>query len=844
MDMTALYFGKAMSDASGGGSAVQSDYLQNDSSAKDYIKNRPFYSEITTEIDTNIIIPSQEVEGETLDEGFEGYMFFSLNELDSDSIKKMASITNKGQYNLTIDGKPEHISTVYNPGRGSFLFGDLSILGIGDSTGEPYTGEIAVEYDERDGYIGNFELVFQTTETTHTIGLSHIGDVVPIIAKDTYSFETIEGSTGHYFTNMWEASFEGDNVYNLTFDDESYEGLSWVHHKGSGVDCLGNLSIAGIGVDTKEKCLLVKEPQDNGSVELAIITSCEAGNYTVSLEKSLVKTIETIHKMDSKYIDTPYTEDAAGNAIFEKDIYINNETSVSQSFKQITEINTKLDGIEKTIIEQEENITETRNTIEDLPRPLVKGVVVTDAAAGTDYGLSAGSGYPNGTFAWSEGSSGATLNDVRYSIGCKLVIKKGETPYIQYTMMATAGAWTAEDHIANLEKYAFLKIKFYDEQKNYFIKRREVTAENSTIKIQFSFLPYEDKFDISEPTSGREIAQLTTIETLGDYSHSEGVGTKAKGTGAHSEGYYTEALGSYSHAEGYTTKASGTNSHAEGYTTEASGTNSHAEGNNTKASGTNSHVQGKYNKEDTENKYAHIVGNGESNIMRSNAHTIDWDGNAWYAGKVTSKDISLEDEEGNTILESLIDTVNELKNDSGKINVSGATAGQIVQISEVDDNGVPTAWESVDFPSTEEEWEHICDIEFVTDEEVTVVKQDLGAEYRKLLLYVNKNSAGGLTSGGGDSYQLSIRSGVQEISRVLNSANKEWAIHTFQIEWIQNASKFISEHSCNQNAINTCFAGHRTTPFSELSFHTDGVHTDGAIFTFGNFTMNVYGVRI
>lgn len=42
-----------------------------------------------------------------------------------------------------------------------------------------------------------------------------------------------------------------------------------------------------------------------------------------------------------------------------------------------------------------------------------------------------------------------------------------------------------------------------------------------------------------------------------------------------------------------------------------------------------------------------------------------------------------------------------------------------------------------------EKWEHICDIDFVTDEEVTVVTQDLGAEYRKLLLYVNKNSAGG-----------------------------------------------------------------------------------------------------
>ena len=32
--------------------------------------------------------------------------------------------------------------------------------------------------------------------------------------------------------------------------------------------------------------------------------------------------------------------------------------------------------------------------------------------------------------------------------------------------------------------------------------------------------------------------------------------------------------------------------------------------------------------------HAFIVGNGTSNDDRSNAHTLDWDGNAWFAGKV------------------------------------------------------------------------------------------------------------------------------------------------------------------------------------------------------------------
>ena len=33
-------------------------------------------------------------------------------------------------------------------------------------------------------------------------------------------------------------------------------------------------------------------------------------------------------------------------------------------------------------------------------------------------------------------------------------------------------------------------------------------------------------------------------------------------------------------------------------------------------------------------EYVHIVGNGTSNTERSNAHTLDWDGNAWFAGDV------------------------------------------------------------------------------------------------------------------------------------------------------------------------------------------------------------------
>ena len=118
-------------------------------------------------------------------------------------------------------------------------------------------------------------------------------------------------------------------------------------------------------------------------------------------------------------------------------------------------------------------------------------------------------------------------------------------------------------------------------------------------------------------------------------SHSEGENSHARGAQSHAEGNGTTASGGSSHSEGNSTKAEGEASHAEGKLTQALGYQSHAEGNSTIASkGTwNQHVQGKFNKEMDLN-YAHIVGNGTSEKDRRNAHTLDWDGNAWFQGQV------------------------------------------------------------------------------------------------------------------------------------------------------------------------------------------------------------------
>ena len=67
----------------------------------------------------------------------------------------------------------------------------------------------------------------------------------------------------------------------------------------------------------------------------------------------------------------------------------------------------------------------------------------------------------------------------------------------------------------------------------------------------------------------------------------------------------------------------------------ATGQVSHVEGIGNVAMQEAQHVQGKYNiLNDSGEQYSHIVGNGTASDNRSNAHTLDWSGNAWYSGDV------------------------------------------------------------------------------------------------------------------------------------------------------------------------------------------------------------------
>ena len=135
-------------------------------------------------------------------------------------------------------------------------------------------------------------------------------------------------------------------------------------------------------------------------------------------------------------------------------------------------------------------------------------------------------------------------------------------------------------------------------------------------------------------------AEGNSTTASGHSSHSEGGSTTASGSCSHAEGASTTASGNYSHAEGVSTTALGNYSHAEGLNATASGDFSHTEGRGTKASSDYQHVQGKFNIEDTESKFAFIIGNGTNDSERSNAIAIDWNGLFYVNNSETGIDLT------------------------------------------------------------------------------------------------------------------------------------------------------------------------------------------------------------
>lgn len=138
-----------------GGGGVQPDWNQNDSTAADYVKNRPFYTAwpVPTVLIEETTAPFEDVGG--------GHYFTSLQSTNILSVGET--------YTVSWDGTL--YESVCTDAGGASAIGNLSIMGAGSDTGEPF-----IIFENSSIQIGTLD-----TSASHTISISRLG--APEIVK-------------------------------------------------------------------------------------------------------------------------------------------------------------------------------------------------------------------------------------------------------------------------------------------------------------------------------------------------------------------------------------------------------------------------------------------------------------------------------------------------------------------------------------------------------------------------------------------------------------------------------------------------------------------------------------
>ena len=329
------------------------------------------------------------------------------------------------------------------------------------------------------------------------------------------------------------------------------------------------------------------------------------------------------------YIDSKVQTDVPANATF-------TDTKVTQ-----TQDNSTNDNFEILLAGSTSNTTateEAKKTNSITFNPSQQAITIGSRKSGSTIGLTSfASGYnveASKTCSHAEGYSTKASGPSAHSEGSDTTAS-GTYSHAEGYNTTASGAQshaegtntTASSQNAHAEGYSTTASGSYSHAEGYY-----TTASGNQSHAEGSSTTASGDFAHTEGGG---------TEASGDCAHAEGGGTKAIGASTHAEGLYTRASGSCSHAEGYYTTASGESSHAEGGNTEASGIFAHAEGLYTVANHESQHVFGEYNIADpssatasSRGNYVEIVGNGDSST-RSNARTLDWNGNEVLSGKLT-----------------------------------------------------------------------------------------------------------------------------------------------------------------------------------------------------------------
>ena len=411
-------------------------------------------------------------------------------------------------------------------------------------------------------------------------------------------------------------------TYKVSWDGTVYE-CTCVEFSGGTI--IGNLSIAGAGSDTGEPFVM----NIMNGAGIAIGTADTSASHTFSISGSIAEVV----KIDEKYLPDALTSKistlssdvstlSSDVSTLSSDVSTlsNNASALS---KKVSTLSSNVSSLSSNVSSLSSNVSSLSSSVNEKmnkSNPKGSGSFSLNRKANTTIGVNSfAEGYQttaSGKGSHAEGKETTASGDYSHAEGSRttaLSISHAEGSSTNaYSAFVTVEKPTKEDIITAWEI-------------NKFSVARSASHVEGIDNLAIGNFSHAE---------GKE----TTAS--GSRSHAEGEKTTASDIDSHAEGNGTTASGIGSHAEGEKTTTSGRASHAEGFQTTASGENSHAEGYFTIASSNYQHVQGKYNIEDSSGTYADIVGNGALG-RRSNAYTLDWEGNAWYSGTIEGKALIL-----------------------------------------------------------------------------------------------------------------------------------------------------------------------------------------------------------
>ena len=280
-----------------GGGGVQPDWNQNDETAADYVKNRPFYT--GDPVETVFVEESTVPFSESRNGKYQGVFLSTF------------SATVGETYKVYWDGAAYECTCV------DFLntpvIGNLAIVGDGSDTGEPFVMGIL-----NDEVIQGIQIITADTSASHTVSISGVvSEVVKIDPKyirdmyytgDPVETVLVEESTVSFsfsenegvYTGRLESTFSATvgETYKVYWDGTVYE-CTCVDFNNMLV--IGNLSIIGAGSDTGEPFLMAV----NNGRRIGIGTADTSASHTFSISGFVTEVV----KIDPKYLpDTVATK--------------------------------------------------------------------------------------------------------------------------------------------------------------------------------------------------------------------------------------------------------------------------------------------------------------------------------------------------------------------------------------------------------------------------------------------------------------------------------------------------------------------------------------------------------